>query len=85
MLQIALGLLFELLLCSLASAAPITAESHGNAWQYGAGGGVLGFIVLVLDIIVFSMSFACYKASIDAHLPSQSNSVISMAKLTFYS
>ncbi|KAF1808553.1 hypothetical protein P152DRAFT_386370, partial [Eremomyces bilateralis CBS 781.70] len=28
-------------------------EGHGNAWQYGAGGGVLGFVVLVLDVIVF--------------------------------
>jgi len=61
MLQIALGLLFELLFCSLASATPITAEGHGNAWQYGAGGGVIGFIILVLDIIVFSMSTRMLK------------------------
>jgi len=46
-------MLLQLSLFALAAAAPITTESHGNSWQYGAGGGVLGFIVLILDIIVF--------------------------------
>jgi hypothetical protein len=54
MLQIALSLLFQLSFLSLAAAVPVSAEGHGNTWQYGAGGGVLGFIVLILDIIVFS-------------------------------
>jgi hypothetical protein len=27
---------------------------HGDAWKYGSGGGVIGFIVLILDILVFS-------------------------------
>lgn len=54
MFQNALGMLLQLSLFSLAAAAPITTESHGNAWHYGAGGGVVGFIVLILDIIVFS-------------------------------
>jgi len=31
----------------------IEGHNHGNAWQYGAGGGVVGFIVLILDIIVW--------------------------------
>jgi hypothetical protein len=53
MFQNTLGLLLQLSLVALASAAPIAAQSHGN-WQYGAGGGVVGFIVLILDIIVFS-------------------------------
>jgi len=53
MLQSALSVLLQLLLFSLAAAAPITTESHGQAWHYGAGGGVVGFIVLILDIIVF--------------------------------
>lgn len=48
-----LSLLLQFAFVALAAAAPITTESHGNAWQYGAGGGVLGFIVLILDIIVF--------------------------------
>lgn len=54
MFQNVLGMLLQLSLMSLASAAPIEAQRHGNVWQYGAGGGVLGFIVLVLDIIIFS-------------------------------
>lgn len=53
-----LNLLLQFALLSLAAAAPLAGEvattSHGNAWQYGAGGGIIGFIVLILDIIVFS-------------------------------
>jgi hypothetical protein len=56
MLNSMLHLLFSLL--ALVAAAPIEAETvgHGNSWQYGAGGGIIGFIVLILDIIVFSKS-----------------------------
>ena len=54
MFQYALGLLLQLSLVAFASAAPIAAQNHGNSWQYGAGGGVVGFVVLILDIIVFS-------------------------------
>ena len=51
------SLLLQLSLFSFAMAEEtLVANSHGNTWQYGAGGGVLGFIVLILDIIVFSMS-----------------------------
>jgi len=39
-----------------APAAPISAESIDNSWQYGTGGGILGFVVLILDIIVFGVS-----------------------------
>ncbi|PKS08725.1 hypothetical protein jhhlp_004778 [Lomentospora prolificans] len=46
-------LLLQLLLASFAFAAPIEAADHGNAWQYGTGGGIIGLIVLILDIIVF--------------------------------
>ena len=53
MFQNAIGLLLQFSLFSLAAAAPIAVETHGNSWQYGAGGGVVGFIVLILDIIVF--------------------------------
>ena len=34
----------------------VKVEGHGNAWQYGTGGGIIAFIVLVLDIIVFRTS-----------------------------
>jgi len=54
MFQIALQMLIQLSMLSLAMAAPVSVESHGNAWGYGAGGGIVGFIVLILDIIVFS-------------------------------
>jgi len=53
-----LNLLAQLLFAVLALAAPIADEvvintAGGNAWQYGTGGGILGLIVLILDIIVF--------------------------------
>lgn len=48
--------LLQLCMATLAFAAPvahdITAQKT-DAWQYGTGGGVIGLIVLVLDIIVF--------------------------------
>ena len=55
------ALFLQLWMAFLAVAAPVaeqavTAPHHGNAWQYGTGGGIIGLIVLVLDIIVFSMS-----------------------------
>ena len=40
----------------LAEAAPVSAQS-AKPWQAGTGGGIVGFIVLVLDIIAWSMSF----------------------------
>ncbi|KAK4227175.1 hypothetical protein QBC38DRAFT_200337 [Podospora fimiseda] len=44
----------QLCLASVSLAAPVAeATGHGNSWQYGTGGGVLGLIVLVLDIMVF--------------------------------
>ncbi|KAH8819045.1 hypothetical protein F5884DRAFT_1399 [Xylogone sp. PMI_703] len=52
-------MLFQLALLSflsLVAGAPvdaIQAESVQNAWKYGTGGGIIGFIVLILDIIVF--------------------------------
>ena len=50
-------LFFQLCLASLGFAAPIAddvkAATVDNTWQYGTGGGVLGFVVLILDILVF--------------------------------
>ena len=45
-----------LFLCmlSFASAAPIDVQNNNHIWQYGASGGIVGFVVLILDIIVFS-------------------------------
>lgn len=52
--------LLQLCLAALAFAAPvaqeISASTIDNSWQYGTGGGIIGFIVLILDIIVFSTS-----------------------------
>ncbi|CZR66956.1 uncharacterized protein PAC_16855 [Phialocephala subalpina] len=45
----------QLLLVSLAMAEEtLTTASHGNSWKYGTGGGVLGFAVLILDIMCWS-------------------------------
>jgi len=52
MYQLAIPLLAQLVLASLAAAAPVTIES--NTWQYGTGGGIVGFIVFIIDVIVIS-------------------------------
>ncbi|KAL6710172.1 hypothetical protein ACN47E_009963 [Coniothyrium glycines] len=52
MFSFALSLLLQLSLFMLAEAAPITAQS-AKPWQAGTGGGIVGFIVLVLDIIAW--------------------------------
>lgn len=59
MFHIVFNFLLQLSLAALALGAPVGdvgASTAGNSWQYGTGGGVLGFIVLVLDILVFSTS-----------------------------
>lgn len=49
----------QLWMATLALAAPVASDIvHADAakpWHYGTGGGILGFIVLILDIIVWSM------------------------------
>ena len=53
-------LLAQFWLAFLAVAAPvgdeIAASSKDNAWEYGTSGGIIGIIVLILDIIVFGTS-----------------------------
>jgi hypothetical protein len=47
-------LLLQFFLFALTVAQPIAIETtQENAWKYGTGGGVIGFAVLILDIIVF--------------------------------
>lgn len=58
------ALLTLLLQLHLAAAAPITAQ--GNEVGFGAGGGVIGFVVLILDIICVGMPI---PPSILHHLP----------------
>ena len=51
------SLFLQLCLAALCSAAPIADDFttlNSNATQYGTGGGIIGFIVLVLDILVWS-------------------------------
>ncbi|TKA30205.1 hypothetical protein B0A54_15399 [Friedmanniomyces endolithicus] len=53
----ALTILLNLCLAALTLAAPLANDkltTMGNAEQMGAGGGVLGFAVLILDILVWS-------------------------------
>jgi hypothetical protein len=56
MMNFVISLLLQLSLFMLAEAAPITAQS-AKPWQAGTGGGIIGFIVLVLDIIAWSKCF----------------------------
>lgn len=48
----------QLWLATLAFAAPIASDEFSTTaadpWQYGTGGGIIGFIILVLDILVWS-------------------------------
>ncbi|KAI7139866.1 hypothetical protein KC331_g19882 [Hortaea werneckii] len=52
-----LTLFLQLTLAMLTFAAPVandpTFSVQSDAWQYGTGGGIVGFIVLVLDVIVW--------------------------------
>ncbi|KAK5048180.1 hypothetical protein LTR84_005850 [Exophiala bonariae] len=50
MYQISFLLALQVAFASMVAAAPLQAQS--NSWQYGTGGGIIGFIVLILDIIV---------------------------------
>lgn len=57
-----LTILLQLSLLSLVMAEEtFIATTHGNAWKYGSGGGVIGLIVLVLDVIAFSTSPAPFS------------------------
>lgn len=60
MYQHVYAFLLQLCLAALAFAAPVAQEistsTIDNSWQYGTGGGIIGFIILILDIIVFSTS-----------------------------
>jgi hypothetical protein len=57
------ALLLQLFWAAFATAAPVVVETaHDNTWTYGTGGGILGFVVLILDIIVFStFSFSLFS------------------------
>ena len=46
---------FALLAVNLVAAAPMMHVEKTDAWQYGTGGGIIGFIVLILDIIAIGM------------------------------
>ncbi|KJX97732.1 hypothetical protein TI39_contig468g00013 [Zymoseptoria brevis] len=50
------SLFLQFFLAALTFAAPIHDEIitiQADAWQYGTGGGIIGFIVLILDVIVW--------------------------------
>jgi hypothetical protein len=53
------GFFAQLCLAALALAAPVAEQvtiQKTDAWQYGTGGGIIGLIVLILDVIVFGKS-----------------------------
>ncbi|KAI0014112.1 hypothetical protein F4779DRAFT_560756 [Xylariaceae sp. FL0662B] len=57
MFQNVLSIILQLCLATVALAVPVATEEITTAgpapWHYGTGGGIVGFIILVLDIIVF--------------------------------
>jgi hypothetical protein len=58
------SILLQLGLATLGLAAPVSTQSLDNSWQYGTGGGLLGLVILVLDIIVFGMSSSIAHATL---------------------
>ena len=61
MFHLTLNLLLQASLFSLAFASEtVSTSSHGNSWKFGTGGGIIGFIILILDIIVFGMNDHVY-------------------------
>jgi hypothetical protein len=67
MISAALTLLLQLWLFAVANAAPTTTGTsypHYHAWHYGLGGGLFGFLVLILDIIVFSELHAYRRTAV---------------------
>jgi hypothetical protein len=58
------SILLQLGLATLGLAAPVSTKSLDNSWQYGTGGGLLGLVVLILDIIVFGMSSSIAHATL---------------------
>ena len=49
------NLLIQFALLSLAMAEE-TFTTQSNAWKYGSGGGVIGFVVLILDVLAIGTS-----------------------------
>ncbi|EAQ87123.1 predicted protein [Chaetomium globosum CBS 148.51] len=47
------NIILQLCFASFGLAAPVSTEALDNSWQYGTGGGLIGLVVLILDIIVF--------------------------------
>jgi hypothetical protein len=58
MFNFVIAALLQLSFFMLAEAAPVSAMS-AKPWQAGTGGGIVGFIVLVLDIIAWSTLPPC--------------------------
>jgi hypothetical protein len=67
MFNFVIAALLQLSFFMLAEAAPVSTMS-AKPWQAGTGGGIVGFIVLVLDIIAWSMSPPCSR---DALAPTE--------------
>jgi hypothetical protein len=51
MFNLALAAFMQLAFCLLANAAPVTTQNQH--WQAPTGGGIVGLIVLILDIIAW--------------------------------
>ncbi|KAF1938234.1 hypothetical protein EJ02DRAFT_458067 [Clathrospora elynae] len=52
MMNFVISLFLQLSMFMLAEAAPMSVQA-AKPWQAGTGGGIIGFIVLVLDIIAW--------------------------------
>ncbi|KAK4547646.1 hypothetical protein LTR36_000603 [Oleoguttula mirabilis] len=48
-----LSLLLQLSLAALTLAAPVTTTGMNPSQSYGTGGGIVGFLILILDILVW--------------------------------
>ncbi|KAK1918761.1 hypothetical protein P3342_010232 [Pyrenophora teres f. teres] len=62
MMNLVISLCLQLSMFMLAEAAPVAVQS-AEPWQAGTGGGIVGFIVLVLDIIAWIEIFKSNRPS----------------------
>jgi hypothetical protein len=67
MFQNTLSMFLQLALLSFAMAEETLVASQksifDNTWKYGSSGGVIGFAILILDIIVFSKYHLIYRGN----------------------
>lgn len=72
------NIILQLCFASFGLAAPVSTEALDNSWQYGTGGGLIGLVVLILDIIVFGTSMLFSFSRVNLHLMSNHDRMLTL-------